>query len=124
MKLLISFSLLTLFLLLSLSNSWSQVTTSGLSGRITDAKKAVLVGATVQAVYTPTGTKYAAVTNIDGRFRINNMNAGGPYEITVSYVSYKSETRADVMLQLGETTNLHGPVYRSDSICLAGLCLL
>ncbi len=107
MKLLISTSLLVLTLFTSLSDAWAQVTTSGLSGHITDAKKEALVGATVQALYTPTGTKYAAVTDIEGRFRINNMNAGGPYEISVTYVSYKTETRSDVMLQLGETTNLN-----------------
>ena len=84
----------------------AQVTTSGLSGHITDAKKESLVGATVQATYTPTGTKYTAVTDVDGRFRINNMNAGGPYDLLITYVSYKEETRSGIMLQLGETTNL------------------
>ncbi|WP_245565038.1 TonB-dependent receptor [Spirosoma spitsbergense] len=84
----------------------AQVTTSGISGHVTDAQKEALVGATIQATYTPTGTKYAAVTDIDGRFRINNMNAGGPYELIITYVSYKEETRSGIMLQLGETTNL------------------
>ncbi|MVM29837.1 TonB-dependent receptor [Spirosoma sp. HMF4905] len=107
MKLFVSTALLVFVLFISSSYSWAQVTTSGLSGHVTDAKKEALVGATVQAVYTPTGTKYAAVTDIDGRYRINSMNAGGPYEIVITYVSYKTETRSDVMLQLGETTNLN-----------------
>ena len=107
MKLFVSTSLLVLFLFTTSLISRAQVTTSGLSGHVTDTKKEGLVGATVQAVYTPTGTKYAAVTDIEGRFRINNMNAGGPYEIVVTYVSYKTETRADIMLQLGETTNIN-----------------
>ncbi|AKD58832.1 TonB-dependent receptor [Spirosoma radiotolerans] len=92
---------------MAFSTTWAQVTTSGLSGRIIDTKKEALVGATVQATYTPTGTKYAAVTDVEGRFRINNMNAGGPYEIVVTYVSYKTETQSGVTLQLGETTNLN-----------------
>ena len=91
----------------SVTSSWAQVTTSGLSGHITDAKKEGLPGATVQAIYTPTGTKYAAVTDIEGRFRINSMNAGGPYQVVVTYVGYNTETLSDVTLQLGETTNLN-----------------
>ncbi|QKZ15251.1 TonB-dependent receptor [Spirosoma sp. KUDC1026] len=87
--------------------TWAQVTTSALSGRVTDAKKESLIGATVQALYTPTGAKYAAVTDADGRYRINNMSAGGPYEVSVSYVSYKTATRSDVTLPLGETTTLN-----------------
>lgn len=85
----------------------AQVTTSGLSGQISDAKQASLIGATVQAIYTPTGAKYATVTDAEGRYRINNMNAGGPYQIIVSYVSYKTATRSDVTLQLGETSYLN-----------------
>lgn len=99
--------LLVLFLVTAASASWAQVTTSALSGHITDAKKEGLPGATVLAVYTPTGTKYAAVTDVDGRFRINSMNAGGPYQVTVTYVGYNTENRSDIVLQLGETTNLN-----------------
>ena len=107
MKLFVSTALLIFLVLAAFSASWAQVTTSGLSGHITDAKKEGLPGATVQAVYTPTGTKYAAVTDVEGRFRINSMNAGGPYQIVVTYVGYNTETRSDVVLQLGETTNIN-----------------
>ncbi|GAB4015629.1 TonB-dependent receptor [Spirosoma koreense] len=101
-----TFLLTVLFIVIG-SAAWAQVTTSGLSGHITDAKKEGLPGATVQAVYTPTGTKYATVTDTDGRFRINNMNAGGPYQVVVTYVGYNTETLSDVTLQLGETSNLN-----------------
>ena len=108
MKLISSIVTCTAFSIESFVLRWAQVTTSGLSGHITDAKKKILVGATVQATYTPTGTKYAAVTDVDGRFRINNMNAGGPYEIVITYVSYKDRNALrDITLQLGETTNLN-----------------
>jgi hypothetical protein len=107
MKLSFATRLLIVLLCTAFSSTWAQVTTSALSGLITDSKKEGLPGATVQAVYTPTGAKYAAVTDVDGRFRINSMNAGGPYQITVSYVGYANETRSDIVLQLGETTNLN-----------------
>lgn len=103
---LVSF-LLILLLFVTSSVTWAQVTTSGLSGYVTDTKKEGLPGATVQAVYIPTGTKYAAITDVDGRFRINSMNAGGPYQIVITYIGYNTETLSDVTLQLGETTNLN-----------------
>ncbi|RYF62226.1 MAG: carboxypeptidase regulatory-like domain-containing protein, partial [Cytophagaceae bacterium] len=94
----IRYSFTLIFILVS-TLTWAQVTTSGLTGRITDAKKESLIGATVQALYTPTGARYATVTDAEGRYRINNMNAGGPYEITYSYVSFKTTTRSGVTLQ-------------------------
>ncbi|GAB3888910.1 TonB-dependent receptor [Spirosoma agri] len=101
------YSTLLVLLLLLTGTAFAQITTSGLSGLVTDAKKASLIGATVQATYVPTGAKYAAVTDIDGRFRINNMNSGGPYQVTVTYVGFDPETVADISLQLGETANLN-----------------
>lgn len=97
--------LLQLCFLLGLAgNLCAQVTTSGLSGVITDTKQERLPGATVQAVFLPTGARYAAITDEQGRFRINNMNVGGPYTISVTYVGYNTATRADLSLPLGEIT--------------------
>ena len=62
----------------------AQVTTSALSGKVTmqDTKEEV-IGATVVAVHEPSGTKYAAVTNMSGRFAIQGMRSGGPYTVSV-----------------------------------------
>lgn len=65
-----------------------------------------MIGATVQAVHVPSGTRYATVTNIDGRFTIQGMRTGGPYTVTISYVGYTTQVVKDVTLQLAETYNL------------------
>lgn len=85
----------------------AQVTTSALSGKVTmvDTKEEV-IGATIQAVHEPSGTKYAGVTNSSGRFAIQGMRNGGPYTVTVSYIGYETKTFRGIDLQLGETYNL------------------
>lgn len=47
----------------------AQITTSGISGRVTSQGEDV-IGATVTATHLPSGTIYRAVTNIDGRYTI------------------------------------------------------
>ncbi len=85
----------------------AQVTTSSMSGKVTvEGSNEAIIGATVQAVHQPSGTKYMAVTNIDGRFNIQGMRAGGPYVVTVSYIGYQSKQFDDIQLQLGETYSL------------------
>ena len=84
----------------------AQVTTSALSGLITDEVGETMVGATVQVVHTPSGTQYNAVTNTDGRFNIQGMRTGGPYTATVTYVGYEPRVIDGIVLQLGETYKL------------------
>ncbi|HPQ98960.1 MAG TPA: carboxypeptidase regulatory-like domain-containing protein, partial [Saprospiraceae bacterium] len=88
------------------SNLSAQVTTSSMVGRIIDETKEPLIGATVVAVHTPSGTRYGTVTNEDGRFTIPNMRIGGPYQVTVSYTGYEDIVQDNIFLSLGTATNL------------------
>ncbi|PIV93574.1 MAG: TonB-dependent receptor, partial [Flavobacteriaceae bacterium CG17_big_fil_post_rev_8_21_14_2_50_33_15] len=98
----------TLFLLFMLSIGFAeaQVTTSSIKGLIVDGSEQSLMGANVLAIHTPTGTKYGAASNFDGRFNLLNLRVGGPYTITISYLGYKSQTFNDVYLDLGKTLSL------------------
>ena len=86
----------------------AQVTTSSLAGKVTldDANGEEVIGATIQAIHEPSGTRYAAVTNTSGRFTIQGMRTGGPYSVTISYIGFQPKTVKGVNLQLGETYNL------------------
>ena len=86
----------------------AQVTTSSLAGKVTldDANGEEVIGATIQAIHEPSGTRYAAVTNTSGRFTIQGMRTGGPYNVTISYIGFQPKTVKGVNLQLGETYNL------------------
>ena len=80
---------------------FGQVTTSAISGVVTDDKGEGLPGATVVAIHEPTGTKYGTVTRIDGNYNLVNMRIGGPYKVTVSFVGYKPSTEAGIYTTLG-----------------------
>ena len=93
--------------LMSVTSMMAQVTTSSLSGRVTlKGTDETVIGATVQAVHEPSGTRYAAVTNIDGLYNIQGMRTGGPYSVTVSYIGYQTMTVRGVTLQLAETSKV------------------
>ncbi|WP_298950856.1 carboxypeptidase regulatory-like domain-containing protein [uncultured Nonlabens sp.] len=96
-------------LLLSTMAVNAQVTTSSINGRImenVDNSQEPLLGATIVAVHGPTGTNYGTSTDIEGFYRIANMRVGGPYTITISYVSKKVEKLENIYLQLGESEKI------------------
>lgn len=84
----------------------AQVTTSALSGIVSDENNESLIGATVTATHTPSGTKYHAVSNVDGRFTIQGMRPGGPYTVEVSYIGYQPQQFTGIQLALGNPTEL------------------
>ena len=99
-KLKLTFILLSLFI--GSATLMAQVTTSSLSGKITDSKGEGLAGATVVAVHVPSGTQYATFCDNSGNYRLQNMRVGGPYKVDVSFVGYSTSTYTDITLRLGE----------------------
>jgi outer membrane receptor protein involved in Fe transport len=92
------------FFLIAISAGFAQgVTTSTISGTVTDEKGEGLPGSNVVAIHEPSGTQYGTSVNPNGRFIIPNMRVGGPYKITISFVGYQTQTVSDVYLKLAET---------------------
>lgn len=94
----------------------AQVTTSAISGVVTNDQNEPVIGATVFAVHQPSGTKYGAVTNIDGRYTIQGMRTGGPYTVTVSYVGNKKVSFTDINLELGNTLQLDAKMQSASQV--------
>ena len=96
-----------LALLVGVASAAAQgVTTGSVTGVVADAQGAIVPGATVTATHLPSGTVYEAVSQDDGRFILPNMRVGGPYKITVALQGFGSETKNDVMVTLGTSTDL------------------
>ena len=98
--------LLTVVLLASVLTAMAQVTTSSINGKVV-ADGEEVIGATVTAKHVPSGTVYNAVTNVHGRYTIQGMRVGGPYEVSISYLGYKTEQIKNVQLALGEASTFN-----------------
>lgn len=81
----------------------AQVTTSSISGTVKDEKGAVLEGATVKVTNTQNGAVKFSKTDKIGRYSIPNLDPGGPYTITVTFVGQTIPDKTDIYLQLGTT---------------------
>ncbi len=97
-----------LFLVLSTGVTLSQgVTTSGISGVVTEANGQPLPGANVVATHLPSGTRYGAVSNLDGKYSIPGMRVGGPYRLSVSFIGFTTQDVEGIVLSLGVFSNVN-----------------
>ena len=92
------------------------VTTSSIGGKVTDKSGEALLGATVVAVHTPTGTKYGTSSDLSGFFRISNMRVGGPYKITVTYIGFNKFEQNNVFLTLGQRKKINVTLEEASNV--------
>lgn len=81
-------------------------TTAAINGSVKDQNGDVLPGATVLVVNQSNGAQYAGISNVSGNFNLLNLNVGGPYIVTISFVGYQDFSRGNVYLNLGQTLRL------------------
>jgi outer membrane receptor for ferrienterochelin and colicin len=100
-------TLMLFFLCAVLDIAYGQgTTTSGINGKVTDDKGESLVGASVLAVESATGSQYGTVTDSKGFYRLPNINPGGPYKLTITYMGFEGFTLENLYLTLGQTQNI------------------
>jgi outer membrane receptor for ferrienterochelin and colicin len=84
---------------------YAQVTTGGVTGRVTDSAGKAVAGATVVVRHDPSGTTTTTVTNADGVFTVLNQRVGGPYSVTVTAPDYQ-DTRTEISsVAIGDPTS-------------------
>ncbi len=82
------------------------LTTSRLSGMVTDSDGNPLSGANVVATHEPTGIQYGAAVRNSGHYDILNMKVGGPYSVNVTYIGYQEQSEGNIYLNLGQTAKI------------------
>ncbi len=92
---------------------FAQVTTSSISGTVSDAKGA-LPGVTIVATHIPSGTVYSTATRADGRFNLPNLRIGGPYSIKFNFVGYKEYSEDNITLSLDQDSKINVKLVESN----------
>jgi hypothetical protein len=114
MKRLLQRTLISLSFFFSFAFVMAQETTSTLSGVITDAKGAIITGASIVAKHEPTGYISGTQSNSKGIFIIPNLKPGGPYTITISFTGLATETLDNINLSLGNNPDANVTLKADD----------
>ncbi|MCD4665028.1 MAG: TonB-dependent receptor, partial [Bacteroidales bacterium] len=99
--------LLFMFVAFTVSVFGQGSTTSGISGKVIGDDDEAVPGATVVAVHTPSGFEYATMSDTKGYYRLPEMNVGGPYKVTVSFIGFENQDQDNIYLTLGQTFQLN-----------------
>ncbi|MFM7751411.1 MAG: carboxypeptidase regulatory-like domain-containing protein, partial [Opitutaceae bacterium] len=83
------------------------ITSSAVSGFVTNRQGAPVAGATVIAAHEPTGTMATTTSRPNGQYDLSGLRPGGPYTITISASGLQTDTRKDVYLELGDSLPLN-----------------
>ncbi|MGV8134621.1 MAG: TonB-dependent receptor domain-containing protein [Mangrovibacterium sp.] len=100
-------------LLLTMPKSYGQLTTAAIKGQVIDTSKQSLPGASVALVHEPTGTRYGTTTNTAGVYNLSNLNPGGPYTLTISFIGFNNFEQKKLHLTLGQTLQLNAVLSES-----------
>ena len=84
----------------------AQETRGRLTGRVTDATKGAIPGASVTVTDVARGTTASTVTNSQGLFQVNYLLPGN-YTVTIELEGFKKVIQEGVQIQISETRDLN-----------------
>ena len=82
------------------------VTTGAIAGRVTSASGEPLAGAQIVIRNRATGFTAGAQTREDGRYRVQNLEPGGPYSVTARRIGMEPQTLDNMLVPLSQTLAL------------------
>ena len=83
----------------------AQQTSGGITGRVLDAQKAAVPGATVTARSASTGITRSEVTDASGVYRISGLPVG-TYDVAVELSGFQTQVRKDLTVSVSETVTV------------------
>jgi hypothetical protein len=94
------FTILVIFLLLSVPTIFAQVSTGTIAGTVKDSTGAVAVAATVTITNTATGIVTHSVTGDTGFYSVPNLQTG-PYTVSITAQGFSEEITEGIQLNVG-----------------------
>lgn len=85
--------------------AFAQQITSGIEGQVTDADGNSLPGATVTITDTRTNQTSIAKTSGNGQFRVQSLQPGGPYTVTITADGFEGQTVENVITNISGNTS-------------------
>jgi len=110
-KIITAISLMAFWVTIAFSQG---VTTASIKGKIVDQDNKPMEGATVILVHQPSGTQYGTITNTEGRFKLQGMRVGGPYEVNITSIGYHPYSQKGIYLNLNQTPDLSFQLIQSE----------
>lgn len=103
----------------------AQVTTGGITGRVTDSAGAVVPEATVEVVDPATGLRRNVAVRSNGMFLVQGLEPGGPYRVTVRAIGFQPAVRTNVNVKLSQNVRADAVMARQtvqvEEIVVAGV---
>ena len=94
-------SFLPLFFVLIATMASAQITSSIISGKVTDGDTPI-ANATITIIHLPTNASFDTTTDKKGRFSIDNLDVGGPYKLIIKSEEIAEYKRTGIQLVLGD----------------------
>src|SRR5919112_2472182 len=82
------------------------ITTGAIAGRVTDEAGQPLASAQIVIRNRTTGFTVGTMTREDGRYRVQNLEPGGPYSVTARRIGTQPQTVENQLVPLSETLTL------------------